>query len=85
MALGFLKNNCGMNFWKIKKCKNTNLPVIMPFNFSEKASLTHSFELCLTLCDAMDCSPPGSSVHGDSPGKNTGVGSHAPHPGIFLI
>ena len=23
----------------------------------------------------MDCSPPGSSVHGDSPGKNTGVGS----------
>jgi len=22
----------------------------------------------------MDCSPPGSSVHGDSPGKNTGVG-----------
>ena len=28
---------------------------------------------CLTLCDPMDCSPPGSSVHGDSPGKNTGV------------
>ena len=27
---------------------------------------------CLTLCDPMDCSPPGSSVHGDSPGKNTG-------------
>ena len=21
-------------------------------------------QLCLTLCDAMDCSPPGSSVHG---------------------
>ena len=30
---------------------------------------------CPTLCDPMDCSPPGSSVHGDSPGKNTGVGS----------
>ena len=26
------------------------------------------------LCESMDCSPPGSSVHGDSPGKNTGVG-----------
>ena len=26
------------------------------------------------LCDPLDCSPPGSSVHGDSPGKNTGVG-----------
>ena len=25
----------------------------------------------------MDCSPPGSSVHGDSPDKNTGVGCHA--------
>ena len=32
---------------------------------------------CPTLCDPTDCSPPGSSVHGDSPGKNTGVGCHA--------
>ena len=31
----------------------------------------------------MDCSPPGSSVHGDSPGKNTGVGCHALLQGIF--
>ena len=38
---------------------------------------------CLTLCDAMDCSLPGSSVHGDSPGKNTGVGCHALLQGIF--
>ena len=30
-----------------------------------------------TLCNAMHCSPPGSSVHGESPGKNTGVGCHA--------
>ena len=37
---------------------------------------------CLTLCDAMDCSPPGSSVHGVSPGKNTGVGCHALLQGI---
>ena len=28
---------------------------------------------CQTLCDPVDCSLPGSSVHGDSPGKNTGV------------
>ena len=34
---------------------------------------------CPTLCNPMDCSPPGSSVHGDSPGKNTGVG--CPPPG----
>ena len=32
-----------------------------------------------------DCSPPGSFVQGDSPGKNTGVGSHSPVQGIFLI
>ena len=30
---------------------------------------------CLTLCDRMDCSPPGSSVHGDSLGKSPGVGA----------
>ena len=29
---------------------------------------------CPSLCDPMDYSPPGSSVHGDSPGKDTGVG-----------
>ena len=29
---------------------------------------------CLTLSDRMDWSPSGSSVHGTSPGKNTGVG-----------
>ena len=40
-------------------------------------------QLCLTLCDIMDCSPPGPSVHGDSPGKNTGVGCHAILQGIF--
>ena len=36
-----------------------------------------------TLCDPMDCSPPGSSVHGDSPDKNTGVGCYALLQGIF--
>ena len=35
------------------------------------------------LCDPMDCSPPGSSVHGDSPGQNSGVGCHALLQGIF--
>ena len=38
---------------------------------------------CLTLCNPMDRSPPGSSVDGDSPGKNTGVGCHALLQGIF--
>ena len=38
---------------------------------------------CLTLCDPMECSPPGSSVHGDSSGKNIGVSCHALLQGIF--
>ena len=39
--------------------------------------------LRLTPCNPMDCSLPGSSVHRDSPGKNTGVGCHALFQGIF--
>ena len=44
------------------------------------------------LFDPMDYSPLGSSVHGDSLGKNTGVGSHVlpppgdlPNPGIESV
>ena len=40
-------------------------------------------QLCPTLCDPMDCSPPGSSVPGDSPGKNTGVSCEVLLQGIF--
>ena len=42
-----------------------------------------SLQSCPTLCDPIDCSPPGSSVHGDSLGKNTGVGCHALLQKIF--
>ena len=31
---------------------------------------------CPTLCGPIDYSPPGSSVHGIFPGKNTGVDCH---------
>ena len=37
----------------------------------------------LTLRDPMDYRPPGSSVHGDSPYKNTGEGCHAILQRIF--
>ena len=46
--------------------------------------LAKSLQMSLTLCNPMDCSPPGSSGHGDSPGKNTEVGSHGLLQGIFL-
>ena len=53
---------------------------------AQVSALSHSV-VCLTLCDPMDSSPPGPSVHGASPDKNTGVGSkHSPgdlpNPGI---
>ena len=54
-----------------------------------RTKLLYSMLLCLvaqscpTLCDPMDCSPPVSSVNGDSPGKNTGVGCHAVSRGSF--
>ena len=36
-----------------------------------------SLQSCPTAPDPRDCSPLGSSVREDSPGKNTGVGCHA--------
>ena len=45
--------------------------------------LAQSLQSCPTLCNPMDCSPPGSSVHGNSLGKNTGVGCYAFLQGIF--
>ena len=42
------------------------------------AVLSHS-----VLHNPMDYSPPGSSVHGDSPDKNTEAGCHALLQGIF--
>ena len=67
----------------------TNLIAMMTFKSSRTCSTTVGLlkvlvtQSCLTLCDPMDCSPSGSSVHGDSPGKNTGVGCHFLLQGIF--
>ena len=50
------------------------------------ASCMHAclvIQSCLTLCNLMECSPPGSSVHGILH-KNTGVGSHFLLQGTFL-
>ena len=63
----------GKRFRKVHRRETVNQDV-------EDAIFTQS---CLTLCKPMDCSLPGFSVHGDSPGKNTGVGCHALLQGIF--
>ena len=46
------------------------------------SKLSHS--VTLTLCDSMNCSPSGSTVHGNSPGKIFGVGCHVLLQEIFL-
>ena len=55
----------------------------LPMEPPGKVLLCLVTQSCLTLCNPVDCSPPGCSVHGDSPGKNTGLGCHALLQGIF--
>ena len=58
--------------------------VIIAINISMcSAVLCLVAQSCLTLCNPMDCGLPGSVVHGDSLGKNIGVGFLSPPPGIF--
>ena len=46
---------------------------------------TKALQSCPTLCDVVDYSLPGSSLYGNSSGKNTGVCCHALLQGIFLM
>ena len=43
-----------------------------------------SLQLCPTLCNPMDCSLPGSSVHGITHGQEHWRGLPFPSPGVFL-
>ena len=47
-------------------------------------SLCVCAQLFPTLCDPMDCTLPGCSVHGIFPGKNTGVDCHFLFQVLFL-
>ena len=55
----------------------------LPFLYLHVCMCAELLQLCPTLCDPMDCSPPGSSIHGDSTGQNIRVGCHALLHGIF--
>ena len=67
--------NCQANF---KKKKEICRKEIYPLEFKLLNMVVGGLvaKLCLTLCDPMDCSLLGSSIHGDSPGKSTGVDCH---------
>ena len=56
---------CRPEYW-------SGLPFPSPMHESE----SEVSQSCPTLSDLMDCSPPGSSVHGIFQGKSTGAGCH---------
>ena len=71
------------------KTTNSRRPRTIPVLFTGKTPVSGSTNIiwtwvcvcsvtqsCLTLCSPVDCSLPGSSVHGIFPGKSTGVGCH---------
>ena len=52
---------------------DTWFPSCIFFSLSLYTVLCLVAQLCLTLCNSMDCNTSGSSVNGDSPGKDTGT------------
>ena len=55
-------------------CKEKNCSLTL--HAAAAAAATKLLQSCPTLCDPIDGGPPGSSVPGISPGKNTRVGCH---------
>ena len=62
-----------INLWITVLIRLCHISICMEISFVNFAVLSCS--VMSDLCDPMDCSPPGSSVYGDSPGKSTGVGA----------
>ena len=62
----------GFLFCRLEQTLQPQIPYTVMHTATAK-----SFQSCLTLCDPIDGSPPGSTWWSwDSPGKNTGVGCH---------
>ena len=65
--------------WQEGSWQYRKFPVLWDFQDTEavesysEQQRAKSLQSHLTHYDPMDCSPPGFSVHGDSPGKNIGV------------
>ena len=76
-----------MGWWEggaLKRlCAVSNPPTHQRVKVSSALSLLllSVAQSCPTLCEPMACSPPGSSVQGISPGKNTGSRQPFPSPG----
>ena len=63
--LGYTKNRLKTKLIPIKLSKqDLVMRLVTVAVMKESESESEVAQLCLTLCDPMDCSPPGSSVHG---------------------
>ena len=60
-----------LSLMEIHRVKRMSKPVESEFFYAMLCLVAQS---CPTVCDPLDYSPPGSSVHADSPDKNTEVG-----------
>ena len=67
---------CGSQKLEAKqpKCPQTKINTVCIYIYifiyvSIQWDIHASVQWCLTLCDPMDCSPPGSSVHGTVPAR----------------
>ena len=58
-GIKFATPKCVSLACRLSQAKNNQSP-----EDKRKPVCAKSIQLCLTLCDPMDCSPPGSSVHG---------------------
>ena len=66
-----------------QKCNNMNNDTLL-FNFSyDHESESEVVQLCPTLCNPMDCSPPGSPIHGILQARILDLGCHFLLQGIF--
>ena len=74
----------GIRRWSLERGRALEMGSEMFYKRPQKVlTLFHRMHRCFRLCNPMDCSPPHSSVHGHSPGKNTGVDCRALLQGIF--
>ena len=62
--------------WKLNVYQTGWVNQMWSIQWNVAAAAAKSLQLCLTLCNPIDGSPPGSPGPWDSPGKNTGVGCH---------
>ena len=89
-----MRTTCLLNCWisEILPWNDSQTQAVVCKRFFKALALSGLTLFCAVLClvdqlcptlDPMDCSPSGSSVHGDFPGKNIGVGCHALFQEIF--